>query len=292
MSPQERVRRANQPDHDASWQHPCRTTVSPIVTLERVSKVFAEKHALDRVSLTIRPGEFVAVIGRSGAGKTTLLRCLSCATTATSGTIRVGDTDLATLRGAALRCYRAQVGMIYQQFNLVKRLRVIDNVLVGRLPHLRGWWYWAALMRSFAASQREIARHCLHHVGLLDRLWQRTDTLSGGEQQRVAIARILAQEPRLILADEPVASLDMINGALVMETLRRIASTAGLTVITNLHHMEYARRYADRVVGLCAGQVVFDDPPSLLTETALCSIFGAYTAEAASGAAMAMREGL
>jgi phosphonate transport system ATP-binding protein len=290
MSPQETIRRADQPDRNASRQPLRRIAASPVVTLESVSKMFAEKRALDRVSLTIRSGEFVAIIGRSGVGKTTLLRCLSCATTATSGTIRVGETDLATLRGTALCQHRARVGMIYQQFNLVKRLRVIDNVLVGRLPHLSGWRYWAALGRVFDRQQREFAGHCLHHVGLLDRMWQRTDTLSGGEQQRVAIAKILAQEPRLILADEPVASLDMINGAVVMETLRCIASDAGLTVITNLHHVEYARRYADRVVGLCAGRVVFDGPPSLLTDTALRSIFGVYTAEAAGGAAMTMRE--
>jgi phosphonate transport system ATP-binding protein len=257
-----------------------------------VSKVFAEKRALDRVSLTIRAGEFVAVIGKSGAGKTTLLRCLSCATTATDGTIHVGETDLATLQGMALRRYRVRVGMIYQQFNLVKRLRVIDNVLVGRLPHLRGWRYWAAIVRAFETQQRAIASRCLHHVGLLDRMWQRTDTLSGGEQQRVAIARILAQAPHLILADEPVASLDMMNGVLVMETLRRIASEAGLTVITNLHHVEYARRYADRVVGLSAGQVVFDDPPALLTEAALRAIFGVCTAEVPGGAALGVPEAL
>jgi phosphonate transport system ATP-binding protein len=267
-------------------------SVSPLVVLERVSKVFAEKRALDRVSLAIRPGEFVAIIGRSGAGKTTLLRCLSCATTVTYGTILVGETDLATLQGMALRRYRARVGMIYQQFNLVKRLRVIDNVLVGRLPHLRGWRYWAAIVRAFEGQQWAIARHCLHHVGLLDRMWQRTDTLSGGEHQRVAIARILAQAPHLILADEPVASLDMMNGVLVMETLRRIASEAGLTVITNLHHVEYARQYADRVVGLCAGQVVFDGPPTQLTEAALRAIFGVCTAEVPGGAALGMPEAL
>jgi phosphonate transport system ATP-binding protein len=245
--------RANQRHKAGSLQQPCIPSRSPVVRLAQVSKVFAEKRALDRVSLTIHPGELVAIIGRSGAGKTTLLRCLSCATTASQGTIHVGETDLATLRGTALRRHRARVGMIYQQFNLVKRLRVIDNVLVGRLPHLSGWRYWAALVGAFDRSQLEIARRCLHHVGLLDRLWQRTDTLAGGEQQRVAIAKILAQAPHLILADEPVASLDMMNGALVMETLRRIASEAGLTVITNLHHVEYARRYADRVVGLCTG---------------------------------------
>lgn len=290
MSPEETGSRPTPRDHNGVGPQHRLLAMSPVVTLQRVSKMYTEKRALDRVSLTIRPGEFVAVIGRSGAGKTTLLRCLSCATTATSGTIRMGETDLATLRGTALRQYRARVGMIYQQFNLVKRLRVIDNVLVGRLPHLRGWPSWAAMGRVFDQQQREIARYCLHHVGLLDRMWQRTDTLSGGEQQRVAIAKILAQEPRLILADEPVASLDMMNGALVMETLRRIASEAGLTVITNLHHVEYARRYTDRVVGLCAGQVVFDGPPSLLTETALRSIFGEFMGDAAGSTAVAMPE--
>jgi phosphonate transport system ATP-binding protein len=129
-------------------------------------------------------------------------------------------------------------------------------------------------MRYFAADQQAIARRCLDHVGLLDRLWQRTDTLSGGEQQRVAIAKILAQEPQVILADEPVASLDVTNGALVMATLQRIADTAGLTVVTSLHHVEYARHYASRVLGLRDGRLVFDGSPVRLTEAALRDIFG------------------
>ena len=248
--------------------------ISPSIILDRVTKRFEAKRALDAVSTTIQPGEFVAVIGKSGAGKTTLLRCLARSTTLTEGVIRFGDQDLAALRGTGLRLHRARVGMIYQQFNLVKRLRVFDNVLIGRLPHLTGWRQWAALCRYFDAREREMARRCLDHVGLLDRLWQRTDTLSGGEQQRVAIAKLLAQEPQVILADEPVASLDLMNGALVMETLRRIASTAGLTVIANLHHVEYARRYADRVLGLRAGRLVFDAAPAELTEGVLVDIFG------------------
>jgi phosphonate transport system ATP-binding protein len=252
--------------------------VSPVVTLAGVTKVFAGERALDCVSAAICPGEFVAIIGRSGAGKTTLLRCLARATLATEGAIYFGACDVATLRGTALRCHRARVGMIYQQFNLVKRLRVIDNVLLGRLPHLTGWQQWATLLRYFNAHQWELALRCLDHVGLLDRVWQRTDTLSGGEQQRVAIAKLLTQEPRLILADEPVASLDILNGTLVMDTLRHIASEAKLTVITSLHHVEYARRYADRVLGLRGGQVVFDGPPTYLTQEALRDIFGALSA--------------
>src|SRR5215475_7813953 len=249
---------------------------SPAVTLDAVAKTFHGKTApaLVDVSAAIEPGQFVAIIGKSGAGKTTLLRCLSRALPVTGGAIRFDRVDLAGLRGRALRAHRARVGMIYQQFNLVKRLRVIDNVLIGRLGRLRGSAGWAALARHFDASQRAIAFRCLDHVGLSERAWQRTDTLSGGEQQRVAIAKILAQEPRIILGDEPVASLDLANGAMVMETLRRVASSAGVTVITTLHHVDYARRYADRVVGFRQGRLVFDGKAVELTDRAVVDILG------------------
>jgi phosphonate transport system ATP-binding protein len=254
---------------------------SPAVTLDAVGKVFPGKTApaLADVSATIDPGQFVAIIGKSGAGKTTLLRCLARATGVTGGAIRFDTTDLAGLRGAALRAHRVRVGMIYQQFNLVRRLPVIDNVLVGRLGHLRGWPRWAALGRYFDARQRAIALRCLEHVGLLDRVWQRTDTLSGGEQQRVAIAKILAQEPVVVLADEPVASLDLSNGRLVMQTLRRVASVTGITVIATLHHVEHARSYADRILGLKTGRLVFDGGAGQLTDAALFEIFGEFMAE-------------
>jgi phosphonate transport system ATP-binding protein len=248
--------------------------ISPVITLDRVTKAFGARRALDEVSATIHPGQFVAIIGRSGAGKTTLLRCLSRATVVSAGAVRFGAADLSALHGRALRAHRARVGMIYQQFNLVRRLRVLDNVLVGRLDHLRGWQRAAALGRWFSAAERETALRCLDHVGLVSRIWQRADTLSGGEQQRVAIARILAQDPRVILADEPVASLDVMNGRLVMDTLRRIASRAGLTVVATLHHVEYARHYADRVLGLRAGRVAFNGAPADLTEAGLLEIFG------------------
>jgi len=250
-----------------------RMAASAIITLDRVSKRFEAKQALEQVTTSIQPGEFVAIIGKSGAGKTTLLRCLARSIPVSEGSIHVAGQDLAALHGVALRLHRARVGMIYQQFNLVRRLRVLDNVLIGRLPHLSGWWRWAALACYFDANQQEIALRCLDHVGLLDRVWQRTDTLSGGEQQRVAIAKILAQEPQVILADEPVASLDVMNGALVMETLQRIAATAGITVIANLHHVEYARRYADRVLGLRHGRLMFDGSAAGLTEAVVVDLF-------------------
>jgi phosphonate transport system ATP-binding protein len=250
--------------------------VAPSITIDAVSKRFPGKStlALDRVYASIPPGQFVAVIGRSGAGKTTLLRCLACATLASGGNIWIGPDNLSALRGRGLRAHRARVGMIYQQFNLVRRLTVLDNVLIGRLPHVRGWRRAAALARIFSAAERERALRCLEHVGLLDRVWQRADTLSGGEQQRVAIARLLAQDASVVLADEPVASLDLANGRLVMETLRRIARGAGLTVVATLHHVDYARRYADRVLGLKDGRLVFDGPPAGLSDAALFEIFG------------------
>jgi len=184
--------------------------ISPIITLDGVTKRFQRTTALSKISATIPPGQFVAIIGRSGAGKTTLLHCLSRGTVVTEGHVRFGACDLAALHGEILRQHRARVGMIYQQFNLVKRLRVLDNVLIGRLPHLGGMSWWFALARRFSPDDQQIALRCLDHVGLLSRAWQRTDTLSGGEQQRVAIAKVLAQEPHVILADEPVASLDLI----------------------------------------------------------------------------------
>jgi phosphonate transport system ATP-binding protein len=174
--------------------------------------------------------------------------------------------------------------MIYQQFNLVRRLRVLDNVLVGRLGHLSGRRAWAALVGWFDPRDREIALRCLDHVGLLDRAWQRTDTLSGGEQQRVAIAKILAQGPSVILADEPIASLDLVNGELVMETLRGIAREAGLSVVATLHHVDFARRYADRVLGFQTGRLVFDGPPAALDDVRLNAIFGERPAPAAAPA--------
>jgi phosphonate transport system ATP-binding protein len=246
----------------------------PILALERVSKTFGSRHALRNVTVSVHCGELMAVIGRSGAGKTTFLRCLACFTPVTAGAIRFRGHDLAALAGADLRAHRRRVGMIYQQFNLVRRLSVLQNVLVGRLGHLTGLARWAALAYRFSDRDRDIALRCLDHVGLLDRAWQRTDTLSGGEQQRVAIAKILAQEPELILADEPIASLDLINGELVMGTLRAIAHDAGIPVVATLHHVDFARRYADRVLGFQSGQVLVDGPATDLTDGALQQIFG------------------
>jgi phosphonate transport system ATP-binding protein len=262
------------------------TSRSPTIALERAIRRFGHAVALAEVSLTIRPGELVAVIGRSGAGKTTLLRCLAGVLSPSEGVVRFDGQDVAAMRGQAVLRHRARVGMVYQQFNLVRRLRVLDNVLVGRLGHLRGLARWAAVLRRFDAGEREIALRCLHHVGLLDRAWQRADTLSGGEQQRVAIARVLAQEPVVVLADEPVASLDLANGRLVMGTLRQIATELGITVVATLHHVDYAREYGDRILGLARGRVAFDGPPAELTPRLVEDLFGEPAAPPAAPSAV------
>jgi phosphonate transport system ATP-binding protein len=247
---------------------------SPCIILDRVSRRFEAKQALEQGTATIRPGEFVAIIGKSGAGKTTLLRCLACSIPVSEGSIRFGDQDLAALHGAALRLHRARVGMIYQQFNLVRRLRVLDNVLIGRLAYLSGWRRWAALGRYFDASQHEVELRCLDHVGLLDRVRQCTDTLSGGQQQRVAIAKILAQEPQVILADEPVASLDPVLAHGIMQYLEQINKEDGVTVLCSLHFLDLVHRYAGRAVALNQGRLVFDGAPQEIDDQRFKEIYG------------------
>jgi putative ABC transport system ATP-binding protein len=231
-----------------------RRSPSPTIVLEGAGKRYGNTRAFGNLTLTIAPGEFVAIVGRSGAGKTTLLRSLASATTVTEGRILVGETDLARLHGAALRDHRRRVGMIYQQFNLVKRLRVADNVLVGRLAHTRGLWSGLALARIFSADDRGLALRCLAHVGLLDRAWQRTDTLSGGEQQRVAIARAVVGQRRLLLADEPTGALDSLTGEAVVRLLRRQCDNGCAAVLVT--HDARLAAWADRVVFLRDGRMV------------------------------------
>ena len=247
---------------------------SPAVVFDRVSKVYGTTRALDRVSLTVPAGQFTAVIGRSGAGKTTLLRCLSRAVTPTEGAILVEDRDIVAFRGRALRRYRARTGMIYQQFNLVRRLTVMDNVLVGRLPHTSGLWRWAGarpLLRAERPGHRRPGPRPCGAAG--------PRVAAGGHAVRrpAAACRHRAGAcpgARADPGDEPVASLDVANGTAVMEALRHRAVGAGLTVIATLHHVEYARRFADRILGLADGRVVFDGAPASLDDAALSRVFG------------------
>ncbi|HVT70956.1 MAG TPA: phosphonate ABC transporter ATP-binding protein [Trebonia sp.] len=228
------------------------------VRLHQVTKHYGETRALDAVDLTIPAGQMVAILGASGSGKSTLLRTLNGLVVPTSGTVEVLGTEVTRARGAQLRRLRTGVGFIFQQFGLVGRLSVLENVLSGALGRIR---FPRAGVLSYPRSLRLDALSNLDRVGLADRAFQRSDTLSGGQQQRVAIARTLMQRPTVLLADEPVASLDPESSAAVLALLLEICQEKGLTVITSLHQVELARGWADRLVGMRAGRVVLDGSP-------------------------------
>jgi phosphonate transport system ATP-binding protein len=226
--------------------------------------------ALDGVDLDIQPGEFVMVIGQSGAGKSTLLRCLNRLIEPTAGEIGLNGSRVTGATPEALRAVRRQMGMIFQQFNLVKRAAVMENVLAGRLGYVPSV---ASLFGRFPRADRELALNCLRLVGMEDFADRRADRLSGGEQQRVAIARALAQEPKVILADEPTASLDPMLTESIMGILQRINRERGLTLVVSQHMLETARAYGTRIVGLRQGRVVFDGPPSGITPGVVQAIY-------------------
>jgi len=227
--------------------------------------------ALYGVDLAVAPGEFVVIIGRSGAGKTTFLRALNRLVEPTSGTVRVAGQPVTGADPVALRHVRRQIGMIFQQFNLVRRASVLDNVLAGRLGYAPPL---PSLLGRFRPADRARARECLAQVGLADLADRRADSLSGGEQQRVGIARALAQEPRVILADEPTASLDPRLTGSIMGILRRINRERGLTLVVSQHQLEAALEFATRIVGFRAGRVVFDGRPAAVTPGVAAAIYG------------------
>ncbi|KAA2214611.1 phosphonate ABC transporter ATP-binding protein [Teichococcus oryzae] len=246
-----------------------------MLQLENLTRRFGTTLAVDGVSLAVPAGQMVGVIGRSGAGKSTLLRMINRLAEPSSGRILHDGTDVTGLRGQALRDWRTSCGMIFQQFNLVSRLDVLTNVLVGRLNHHPGLGgTLATLFKRFPAAERVMALEALDRLGLVDQALQRADTLSGGQQQRVAIARALMQQPRIILADEPIASLDPANARTVMEALRDVNRREGITVLCNLHHLDTARHYCDRIVAMQGGRVMFDGPPAALTPARVREIYG------------------
>ena len=234
-----------------------------MLVVEGVTRAFGAVRAVDGVSLEIPRGQFVGVIGRSGAGKSTLLNLINRLTEPTAGAIRWDGADVTTLSGRRLRDWRRRCAMIFQQFNLSGRLDVLTNVLMGRLAHTPSW---RSLGRLWTRDDRLLAMAALQQFDIAELAAQRADNLSGGQQQRVAICRALVQEPEIVLADEPVASLDPRNAKLVMDALMRMNRHFGLTVICNLHSLDIAREYCDRLVGLAAGRVVFDAAASALTD--------------------------
>jgi phosphonate transport system ATP-binding protein len=254
------------------------TTTSPVVRVSGVTKEFGAMRALDEVDLRVDQGEVVVLLGRSGSGKSTLLRHLDGLERPTSGTVEVLGEDLATLRSAELRALRGRVGMIFQQFELVGPLTVLENVLTGALAQVRGprLGLW-----SYPRSLKLAALGHLDRVGLLDKTYQRADQLSGGQQQRVAIARALMQNPRILLADEPVASLDPESSDQVMRLIREIAAVDGLTVVCSLHQVDLALDWGDRIVGLRHGSVVLDTTTEGLNRAQVMEIYGRVAASTA-----------
>jgi phosphonate transport system ATP-binding protein len=248
-----------------------------MLTLNALTKRFKDTAAVDAVSLQIPDGQMVGIIGRSGAGKSTLLRLLNRLSDPTEGEILFGDTDVAKLKGDALRKWRSDCAMIFQQFNLVGRLDVVTNVLTGRLYDLPAW---RSLTQIYTPQERAFAVQALDRLTMAHTALQRAETLSGGQQQRVAIARALVQEPKILLADEPIASLDPLNAKIVMDALRQINQQDGITVVCNLHTLDTARRYCDRIIGMQAGRIVFDGTPDQLTIGAARDIYGAEADEA------------
>jgi phosphonate transport system ATP-binding protein len=236
-----------------------------------LTKRFGSRTALDTVTLSIPKGQMVGVIGRSGAGKSTLLRTLNRLHEPDAGRVMFEGLDITALSGAALLGWRARCAMIFQQFNLVPRLDVVTNVLVGRVRRRRTL---PTLLKVFSTAERALAVQALDRLDMAQAALQRADTLSGGQQQRVAIARALLQEPELLLADEPIASLDPRNAQRVMDALRAINREDGITVICNLHTLDTARDYCDRIIGMADGRVIFDGPPEALGRAEVRQIYG------------------
>lgn len=226
--------------------------------------------ALKNVNLNIEQGEFVAIIGLSGAGKSTILRCINRMHDIQQGTLTVDGVDVESLSGKSLRRFRRKVGMIFQSFNLVSRSTVIKNVLTADVPDMP---FWRVLFGIFAKEQKMRALESLDKVGILDKAYTRCDQLSGGQQQRVALARTLNQNPSIILADEPVASLDPVTARQVMSDFVRINKEYKITILLNIHHVDLALNYCDRVIGVRAGEIVFDGPASSITQEQLDEVY-------------------
>jgi phosphonate transport system ATP-binding protein len=246
-----------------------------LLRVEGLTKSFNGRAAIADVSLAAFGHELTAVLGPSGAGKTTLFRCITGLLKPDRGSAWLGGDDIATLTGRR----RRRIALVFQQYNLVSRLTALDNVLAGRLGHVAPWRGW---LRRFSPADRLLALECLDRVGLLGLADQRADRLSGGQQQRVAIARALTQRPDLIVADEPIASLDPNSANGILELLCSIARAEGVAVVCSLHQVRFARTYAQRIIGLAHGRVVFAVPTSQFDQAAYGQLYGTLEPSAAS----------
>ena len=242
-----------------------------MIKFDKVNKVYPNGlHALKNVSLEINQGEFVAIIGLSGAGKSTLLRTINRMHDISEGSLIVNGQEIKNLKGKDLRTFRRKVGMVFQSFNLVTRTTVINNVLTSRVPDMP---LWKSIIGLYSKEDKIIALEALDKVGILDKAYVRADQLSGGQQQRVALARTLAQKPEIILADEPVAALDPITATQVMDDFKKINKELNMSVLINIHHVDLALKYADRVIGIKAGEIVYDGAAKDVTNEVLKQIY-------------------
>jgi len=252
-----------------------------VLEIQHLHKVYPNgTHGLTDVSFTVNDGEFLVVIGLSGSGKSTLLRCINRLIEPTEGKILLDGVDVTAARSGEMLRIRRRIGMVFQQFNLVKRSSVLTNVLAGRLGYANPW---LSLLGVWPSADRDRARRALERVGIADKAHARADALSGGQQQRVGIARALMQEPRLILADEPVASLDPVLSHSILQYLEQLNRDEKITVICSLHFLDLVHRYATRVVALKDGRVVFTGLPQEIDRARFKEIYGEEAVEVRAG---------
>ncbi len=241
------------------------------IKFDNVGKVYPNGfEGLKHINLEIEQGEFVAIIGLSGAGKSTLIRTINRMHDVTTGKLTVDGTDVMSLSGKSLRKFRRKIGMIFQSFNLITRTTVIKNVLTAFVPEMP--WY-RSTFGIYTKEEKMKALECLDKVGILDKAFVRADQLSGGQQQRVALARTLAQNPQIILADEPVAALDPVTAKQVMDDFTRINKDMNISILLNIHHVDLALQYCQRVVGIRAGEIVYDGPAANVDQAVLDQIY-------------------
>lgn len=247
-----------------------------LLEVENLTKYYKDVRALADVNFKLGKGEFVAVIGPSGSGKTTLLRCINRLIEASAGRIVFDKQDMRRLDTQGLRKARTRIGMIFQHYNLVTRLTVLENVLHGRLGYKSGL---AGSLGMYTEEEKRMALDMLSLLGLEDQVSRRCDQLSGGQKQRVGIARALVQDPRILLCDEPISSLDPSSAKIIMDYLRKVQSELHISVLVNIHQVDIAKKYAERILGFKKGQMVFDGTPATLDRTTIQDIYGTEAGE-------------
>ena len=241
-----------------------------VISIKDLSKSFGDHEVLRKIDIDVHSGEVICIVGSSGSGKSTLLRCINKLEKQTSGKILYHDKEVRNVQ-KDINGYRSKVGMVFQSFNLVTRTTVIKNVLSACVPDMP---FWRVLLGAFRKADKIKALESLDKVGILDKAYIRADQLSGGQQQRVALARTLTQNPRIILADEPVAALDPVTAKQVMQDFVRINEEMGISILLNIHHVELALEYADRIIGIRAGKIVYDGPSANVDQSVLDAIYG------------------